>query len=133
MHAIGLIESTSIAKGVEIADTMVKTADVEILVAKSICPGKYIVLVGGDVAAVRPELGGGPRPPRDRSGRLRGRPRRDRSRGGRTRQPDPARSLGARRPEPDHFGRARPDVVAGDRRQEQERRGEPGGRRQVFR
>ncbi len=59
MHAIGLIESTSIAKGVEIADTMVKTADVEILVAKSICPGKYIVLVGGDVAAVNQSIQAG--------------------------------------------------------------------------
>ena len=51
--AIGLIESNSIAKGVEFADCMVKTAEVTILVAKSICPGKYIVLIGGDVAAVK--------------------------------------------------------------------------------
>ena len=53
MNALGLIESNSIAKGVEIADVMVKTAQVDILVAKSICPGKYIVLVNGDVAAVK--------------------------------------------------------------------------------
>lgn len=53
MHAIGLVESNSIAKGVEFADVMAKTADVTILVAKSICPGKYIALIGGDVAAVR--------------------------------------------------------------------------------
>ncbi len=52
MHAIGLIESTSIAKGIEFADIMVKTADIEILVSKSICPGKYITLIGGDVSAV---------------------------------------------------------------------------------
>ena len=51
--AIGLIESNSIAKGVEFADCMVKTAEVTILVAKSICPGKYIVMIGGDVAAVK--------------------------------------------------------------------------------
>ncbi len=53
MHsAVGLIESSSIAKGIEISDSMVKSAEVDILVAKSVCPGKYIVLVGGDVAAV---------------------------------------------------------------------------------
>lgn len=59
MHAIGLIETTSIAKGIEISDVMVKTAEVDILVAKSICPGKYIVLVGGDVAAVNQSVEAG--------------------------------------------------------------------------
>ena len=52
-HAIGLVESNSIAKGFEICDAMAKTANVTVLVAKSICPGKYIVMIGGDVAAVR--------------------------------------------------------------------------------
>ncbi|MEI7611991.1 MAG: BMC domain-containing protein [Betaproteobacteria bacterium] len=52
-HAIGLVEINSIAKGFEVCDAMAKTANVSILVAKSICPGKYIVLIGGDVAAVR--------------------------------------------------------------------------------
>lgn len=51
-HAIGLIETSSIAKGIEAADCMAKTANIEILTAKAICPGKYIVMVGGDVAAV---------------------------------------------------------------------------------
>ena len=59
MHAIGLIESNSIAKGIEFADVMAKTADVTILVAKSICPGKYIALIGGDVAAVRQSVATG--------------------------------------------------------------------------
>lgn len=52
-HAIGLIESTSIAQGIAAADAMVKTSNVKILISKSICPGKYIVMIGGDVAAVR--------------------------------------------------------------------------------
>lgn len=52
MHAIGLIESNSIAKGIDFADIMVKTADVDILISKTICPGKYITMVSGDVAAV---------------------------------------------------------------------------------
>lgn len=58
-HAIGLVESTSIAQGIEAADIMAKTANVQILVSKSICPGKYIVMIGGDVAAVRQSVEAG--------------------------------------------------------------------------
>lgn len=53
MRAIGLVELTSIAKGLETADGMLKSANVELLEAKPICPGKYTVLVAGDVAAVQ--------------------------------------------------------------------------------
>ena len=59
VHAIGLIESNSIAKGIEISDVMVKTADVTVLIAKAICPGKHIVMVGGDVAAVQQSVAAG--------------------------------------------------------------------------
>jgi microcompartment protein CcmL/EutN len=59
LHAIGLIEANSIAKGIEAGDAMLKTAEVELLVAKSVCPGKYIVMVGGDVAAVRQSVAAG--------------------------------------------------------------------------
>jgi bacterial microcompartment shell protein len=52
LSAIGLIELTSIAKGYEVADTMLKTADVDIVFNRSICPGKFMVMVGGDVDAV---------------------------------------------------------------------------------
>ena len=58
-HAIGLIEVNSIAKGVEVCDVMAKTANVSVLVAKSICPGKYIIMIGGDVAAVRQSVEAG--------------------------------------------------------------------------
>jgi len=51
-HAIGLVEVNSIAKGFEVCDVMAKTANISVLVAKSICPGKYIIMIGGDVAAV---------------------------------------------------------------------------------
>lgn len=53
MQAIGLVEFSSIAKGIEGADGMLKSAQIELLEAKPICPGKYIVLVCGDVAAVQ--------------------------------------------------------------------------------
>ncbi|MGQ9557373.1 MAG: BMC domain-containing protein [Desulfurispora sp.] len=52
MNAIGLVEFNSIARGIAAADIMVKTAAVELLAANPICPGKYMALVGGDVAAV---------------------------------------------------------------------------------
>ncbi|GJQ63995.1 MAG: propanediol utilization: polyhedral bodies pduT [Melioribacteraceae bacterium] len=53
MNSIGLIELTSIAAGMQAADIMLKTSQVELIISRSICSGKYMVLIGGDVAAVR--------------------------------------------------------------------------------
>ncbi len=39
-NAIGLIELTSIATGFQVADTLLKSADVRLLLARSICSGK---------------------------------------------------------------------------------------------
>lgn len=50
--SIGLIELSSIAAGFEVCDAMLKAADVELVVARTICSGKYMVLVRGNVAAV---------------------------------------------------------------------------------
>jgi microcompartment protein CcmL/EutN len=50
--SIGLLELSSIAAGFQIADTMLKASDVRILLSRSICSGKYMVLIGGDTAAV---------------------------------------------------------------------------------
>jgi microcompartment protein CcmL/EutN len=52
IRAIGLVEFNSIAKGIEGADAMLKTGQVEVIVSRPVCPGKYITLVWGDVAAV---------------------------------------------------------------------------------
>ncbi len=57
--SLGLVEFNSIAKGIEGADIMVKTAQVELIVARSICPGKYICLVGGEVSAVESSVAAG--------------------------------------------------------------------------
>lgn len=51
--AIGMVEFISIARGIYTADQMVKVSEVEIAVVTSICPGKYIAIVHGDVAAVQ--------------------------------------------------------------------------------
>lgn len=58
-HAIGLVELNSIAKGIEITDVMMKSANVALLSAKTICPGKYLVMVGGDIAAVQQSVHNG--------------------------------------------------------------------------
>lgn len=51
-NAIGMVELSSIAKGMQVTDFMLKSANVGLLMAKTVCPGKYVVMVGGDVAAV---------------------------------------------------------------------------------
>ena len=54
MHvAIAAVETSSIAQGTVAGDAMVKTAEVSLIQACPISPGKYWVLIGGDVAAVR--------------------------------------------------------------------------------
>lgn len=50
--AIGLVECSSIARGVEVADAMLKAATVRSLAAHAVCPGKYLIVVGGEVAEV---------------------------------------------------------------------------------
>ena len=52
LNSIGLIEVASIASGYLAQDAMLKTADVQLLLARTICSGKYLVAIGGDVAAV---------------------------------------------------------------------------------
>ncbi|MBN1349045.1 BMC domain-containing protein [candidate division KSB1 bacterium] len=59
MNAIGLIELNSIASGFEVADAMLKAAEVELILARTICSGKYVVIVGGDVATVRSSVDSG--------------------------------------------------------------------------
>ena len=51
--AIGMIEFKTIATGITAADAMVKTADVELVEAQAVCPGKYIAIVSGDLSAVK--------------------------------------------------------------------------------
>ena len=46
--SIGLIELSSVAAGFEVADTMLKAGNVRLLLSRSICSGKYMVLIGGE-------------------------------------------------------------------------------------
>ncbi|NOX19250.1 MAG: BMC domain-containing protein [Chlorobi bacterium] len=53
MNSLGLIEMTSVAAGMHAADIMLKTSQVELILSRSICSGKYIVMIGGEVAEVQ--------------------------------------------------------------------------------
>ena len=50
--SIGIVEFRSIAIGIGAVDRIVKSSDVRILDAKSICPGKYYIVFTGSVSAV---------------------------------------------------------------------------------
>lgn len=50
---IGLIELNSIAKGILVSDSILKAANTNLIFAKPVCPGKFMVLVHGDVGAVK--------------------------------------------------------------------------------
>ena len=57
--AIALIEFDSIAIGMRAGDAMVKRAPVDVTYAGTVHPGKYLVLVGGDVACVEESYAAG--------------------------------------------------------------------------
>ncbi len=51
-RSIGAIELSSIGIGYKIEDEMLKAASVEILIARTICSGKYFIVLGGSVSNV---------------------------------------------------------------------------------
>ncbi len=57
--AIGLLEFSSIALGIVAGDAMVKRSPVEVIYAGTVHPGKYLVLVAGEVAHVEEALPAG--------------------------------------------------------------------------
>lgn len=59
MTAIGFIESSSIAKGIEAVDAMLKKAAVELLMTTIIPRGKYLIMIGGAVADVESSMQAG--------------------------------------------------------------------------
>ncbi len=56
---LGILEFSSIAVGIHAMDEMVKAAPVKIIEAKTVCPGKFIILITGDVASVDASLDAG--------------------------------------------------------------------------
>jgi microcompartment protein CcmL/EutN len=57
--AVGLLEFSSIAKGIEAGDAMSKRAPLQVVRAGTVHPGKYLVLVGGLTADVEEAIEAG--------------------------------------------------------------------------
>ncbi len=50
--ALAMVEYLTVSTGITAADSMVKTADVKLIEAHVVCPGKYIALIEGELSAV---------------------------------------------------------------------------------
>ncbi len=59
MTALGMLELSSIGVALAAEDAMLKAADVSLLVARTICSGKYMVMVGGETAEVQASVRAG--------------------------------------------------------------------------
>jgi microcompartment protein CcmL/EutN len=51
--AVGAVELSSIGVGYQVQDEMLKAATVQLLLARTICSGKYLIVVGGAVSDVQ--------------------------------------------------------------------------------
>lgn len=54
-----MMEYKSVTTGITATDKMVKTAEVDILEAQTVCPGKYIVLLSGKLSAIKAAIESG--------------------------------------------------------------------------
>ena len=51
--ALGMIEFKTVASGITATDIMLKTADVEVVQANPVCPGKYLATIAGELSSVK--------------------------------------------------------------------------------
>ena len=51
--ALGMIEFKTVASGITATDLMLKTADVEVVQANPVCPGKYLATISGEISSVK--------------------------------------------------------------------------------
>lgn len=58
-NCVGLVELSSIAAGFETTDAMLKAAEVDLVISRTVCSGKFIVIVRGNVAAVKSSVEAG--------------------------------------------------------------------------
>lgn len=54
--AIGMIEYKTVSMGMKAADLMLKTASIDIVEAQTVCPGKYIIIIKGEISAVQASI-----------------------------------------------------------------------------
>lgn len=59
LESIGALELTSIGVGFAAQDAMLKAADVRLVLGRTICSGKYIIVVTGNVAAAEAAVAAG--------------------------------------------------------------------------
>ena len=52
IDTLGFLELNSISRGIEAVDGMLKIAQVELISAKASCPGKYYIIIAGNVDSV---------------------------------------------------------------------------------
>ena len=57
LRSIGAVELSSIGVGYRVQDVLLKAASVELLVARTICSGKYFIVFGGNVGDVEASVG----------------------------------------------------------------------------
>src|SRR5512135_2127145 len=51
-RSVGVIELSSIGIGYLVEDEMLKAASVNLIIARTICSGKYLIVIGGSVSDV---------------------------------------------------------------------------------
>ncbi|MBB6631339.1 BMC domain-containing protein [Clostridium algidicarnis] len=51
--ALGILEFSSISRGIEVSDVLLKASFVDVEMIKHICPGKFLTIISGDVEAVK--------------------------------------------------------------------------------
>ena len=51
--SIGFVEVKSIPVGIQTADEMLKAGNIEILLSTPICPGKYVIIVSGQIGPIK--------------------------------------------------------------------------------
>ena len=61
VRTIGALELSSIGIGYKVQDELLKAADVELLIARTICSGKYLIIVCGAVSDVESAISAGER------------------------------------------------------------------------
>lgn len=53
MNSIGLVEVRNVSKGIVVTDEMLKSAGVSLIQSGSVCPGKYVTIVGGNLSEIK--------------------------------------------------------------------------------
>ncbi len=57
--SLGIVELSSVCRGIDAADRMLKAAEVELVLARTICPGKYVIMVAGELHDVQASVAAG--------------------------------------------------------------------------